>query len=391
MKSIRNANRFVGGRAAFGASARASTAIVSVLRVAAGLCLIACSDPGVGSQPREGASTTSGASGSSNKPAGAGGSGGNTGGESVTGGAGGQGTESPDSGSSQQAGAGGGTTMGGNDASAQDSGRKPPEGGTRSAGCGKPVMRPDRAVQQTMQVGGTTRYYLLDVPANLTNEVPVSLIFALHGANMNNVSVVPLYNFNARSNGQAITVYPQGDGDEPGTTPKWGSGITSRWTSNDANFGYIEALITDLETSYCIDPSRVFVTGFSMGGGFTNDLGCQRANLFRAIAPVEGYGPGGLSGANKPTCPNPSGKVAVMITQGTEDTLVTPAMGQVSRDYWKSQNACNMTTTTSFSGCVSYGACADGLPVAYCTGKWGHTIQSDPVVANIWSFFNGLH
>ena len=149
----------------------------------------------------------------------------------------------------------------------QRNGRGRPEAGTRSSGCGKPVMRPDRAVQQTMQVGGTTRYYLLDVPASVTNETPLTLIFALHGANMNNVSVVGLYNFGTRSNGQAITVYPQGDGDAPGTTSKWGSGITSRWTSNDTNFGYIEALITELESRYCIDPSRVFVTGFSMGGG----------------------------------------------------------------------------------------------------------------------------
>jgi poly(3-hydroxybutyrate) depolymerase len=293
-----------------------------------------------------------------------------------------------EAGPSEPPGSGDGATMNGSDAGGSEATR--PEAGNRSGGCGKPVTRPDRAIQQTMQVGGATRYYLLDVPGSVTNDSPLALVLALHGANMNNVSVVGLYNFGTRSNGQAITVYPQGDGDPPGTTSKWGSGIVSRWTSNEANFGYIEALITELESRYCIDPGRVFVTGFSMGGGFTNDLGCQRANLFRAIAPVEGYGPGGLGGANKPTCANPTGKVAVMITQGTEDTLVTPAMSLVSVDYWTSQNTCTKTTASSFTGCISYGGCADGFPVAYCTGKWGHTIQSDPVTANIWSFFKGL-
>jgi len=329
---------------------------------------------------------------SSNKPAiGAGGGGEDTGMGSATAGAGPQGTEAQDSGSVERAGAGGRSNTDGSDAGDSGTAGGRTDAGTRSSGCGKPVTRPDRAVQQTMQVGGTTRYYLLDVPASVTNETPLTLIFALHGANMNNVSVVGLYNFGTRSNGQAITVYPQGDGDAPGTTSKWGTGITSRWTSNDTNFGYIEALITELESRYCIDPSRVFVTGFSMGGGFTNDLGCQRAKLLRAIAPVEGYGPGGLAGANQPTCGNPTGKVAVMITQGTDDTLVTPAMGQVSVDYWTGQNGCSKMTTSSFTGCVSYGGCADGIPVAYCTGKWGHTIQSDPVTGNIWAFFNGLH
>jgi poly(3-hydroxybutyrate) depolymerase len=352
--------------------------------VLAAVSLASCSTAATSSQPEGAGGTVSVPNGSNTE---VGGAGGDISPGPTSAGSGGQPPASQDSGSVAQSDGGGGSFAMSADASVLGA---HPEGGTRSSGCGRAVMRPDRTVQQTMQVGGTTRYYLLDVPTAVTNETPLTLIFALHGANMNNVSVVGLYNFGARSNGQAITVYPQGDGDPSGATSKWGSGITSRWTSNDANFAYIEALKTDLENRYCIDPSRVFVTGFSMGGGFTNDLGCQRATLFRAIAPVEGYGPGGLSGANMPTCPNPTGKVGVMITQGTQDTLVTPTMGQVTRDYWTGQNGCNKTTMPSFTGCVSYDGCTVGLPVAYCTGKWGHTIQSDPVTANIWAFFNGL-
>jgi polyhydroxybutyrate depolymerase len=253
-------------------------------------------------------------------------------------------------------------------------------GANRSPGCGKAVTRPDPKVQQTMDIGGTTRYYLLDVPTSADNQTPLMLIFALHGHNMNNVSVVGLYNFTSRSNGKAITVYPQGDGDAPGTTSKWGSGITSNWTSNETNYTFIQTLMNDLESRFCIDPSRVFITGFSMGGMFTNAIACAHNSWFRGFAPVEGMGPG--------SCADKNAKPAIMIHQGTADTTVTPtAGGEPTRDFWIKQNGCNQTTTSAFTGCQSYGACAE--PVDYCVGSWNHTVDSI-ATANIWSFFNGL-
>jgi poly(3-hydroxybutyrate) depolymerase len=254
------------------------------------------------------------------------------------------------------------------------------DGGLGSPGCGKAITRPDSKTQQTMDIQGTTRYYLLDVPTGADNKTPLMLIFALHGHNMNNISVVSMYNFTSRSGGKAITVYPQGDGDAPGTTSQWGSGITSNWTSNDANYAYIQALKADLENRFCIDTSREFFTGFSMGGMFTNSIACAHNSWFRGYAPVEGMGPG--------TCADSNAKPAIMIHQGTADTTVTPDKGGVpTRDFWIQQNGCNQTTTSTFTGCQSYGACAE--PVIYCVGNWTHTVDAI-ATANIWTFFNGL-
>lgn len=231
-----------------------------------------------------------------------------------------------------------------------------------------------------MDIQGTTRHYLLDVPASADNRAPLMLIFALHGHNMNNVSVVGMYDFTSRSGGKAITVYPQGDGDAPGTTSKWGSGIKSNWTSNDANYAYIQALKADLENRFCIDTSREFITGFSMGGMFANAVACLHSNWFRGYAPVEGMGPS--------NCSSKTAKPAIMIHQGTADTTVTPsAGGEPTRDFWTKQNGCNQTTASAFTGCQSYGACAE--PVVYCVGNWSHTVDAI-ATANIWSFFNGL-
>jgi poly(3-hydroxybutyrate) depolymerase len=261
-------------------------------------------------------------------------------------------------------------------------------GGTNSPGCGKSITRPSASTQQTMTVGGTTRYYLLDVPSSADNTKPLMLIFALHGYNMNNISIQGLFNFTSKSNGKAITVYPQGNGDPPGNVSHWGSGISSSWDMNDANSTFIHDLMVDLESRYCIDTSRVFFAGFSMGGLFTNYIACEHSDWFRAYAPVEGMGPGGSQDGTKPlSCANANAKPAIMIHQGTADTNVPPKYGEATRDFWANQNGCSKTTTASFTGCQSYSACAE--PVIYCVGSWDHTI--DPkATSNIWSFFSGF-
>jgi poly(3-hydroxybutyrate) depolymerase len=249
-----------------------------------------------------------------------------------------------------------------------------------SPGCGKTIMRPNPKTQQTIDIGGTTRYYLLDVPSNADNQTPLMLVFALHGYDMNNVSVVGLYNFTSRSNGKAITVYPQGEGPPPGDTSHWGDGVLkSTWNANDANYTFLQTLMADLEDRFCVDTSRVFISGFSMGGFFTNSIACAHSDWFRGFAPVEGGGPG--------SCADKNAKPAIIIHQGTADTLVTSTTGEATRDFWIMQNGCSQTTSATLTGCESYGDCAE--PVLYCVGNWGHTIDSK-ATANIWSFFSSL-
>jgi poly(3-hydroxybutyrate) depolymerase len=137
--------------------------------------------------------------------------------------------------------------------------------------------------------------------------------------------------------------------------------------------------MTELQNRYCIDTSRMFITGFSMGGFFTNSLACAHNDWFRGFAPVSGGGPG--------SCANAAAKPAIIIHHGTADTIVTPDSGEATRDFWTKQNGCNATTTSIYTGCQTFGACAE--PVLYCVGAWDHTVSST-ARANIWSFFNSL-
>src|SRR5690606_3778169 len=252
-----------------------------------------------------------------------------------------------------------------------------------SPGCGTAFQSPPPdGQQQTLDIDGATRYYLMDVPDNADNETPLMLIFALHGFDMNNIAVVDLFNFTERSAGQAITVWPQGEGPHPGDVSHWGDQVLqSTWSPNEQNYAFLRQLMTDLGERYCIDQVRIFIAGFSMGGFFTNQIACDHGDWFRGFAPVAGGGP--------QTCGNAEVQSAIMVQHGTADDIVELSSGEESRDFWLAQNGCSTTSSNSLANCEWYDGCADGKPVAWCTGNYDHYIP-DEVASNIWSFFSGL-
>jgi polyhydroxybutyrate depolymerase len=79
--------------------------------------------------------------------------------------------------------------------------------------------------------------------------------------------------------------------------------------------GFLVAIAGKLQNEYGIDPGRVFATGMSNGGFMSNRLGCDRADMFAAVAPVSGT----LGSA---VACNPSRPVAVLEVHGTADPLV---------------------------------------------------------------------
>jgi polyhydroxybutyrate depolymerase len=249
-----------------------------------------------------------------------------------------------------------------------------------------------------MQMNGTTRYYLVYTPADYDPNTPLPLVMALHGANMNNwwaANDASGFNLIQASNDQAILVYPQGTGDPPGTTSHWGD-TNSGWdptpTSNDVQF--IEALLASIQADYCIATNRIFITGFSAGAWTTMNLACSHWNVFRAFAPVAGWGPGDMTTGHgaTPYCDDADAAVPILITQGTTDDIVVPDVcGEASRDFWIERDGCTTSTSpTSTSGCVAYQGCRSGLAVVYCTHGGSHMVPGN-AGAYIWEFFSSFN
>lgn len=306
------------------------------------------------------ASGATGASSGTTGPGTTGASSGTTGGGTATGSTGTTGAT---------AGTVGGSTSGGT-SSAMDGG----SAASPSAGCGTATsLQSGRA---SIDVSGTSREYVLQLPSQYDPSHPYRLIFAWHwrGGTANDVvsgTIIggPYYGLQSRSAGSAILVAPEG--------------IDMGWANtNGRDIAFLKAMLAQFESSLCIDQSRIFSTGFSYGGMMSDEIGTEMGDVFRAIAAMSGAC---YSGGCRQTTMHP---IAAWMSHGNNDTTVPIADGQSARDKFLAVNQCGtQTVATTPSPCVEYQGCASGYPVVWCEFSGGHMPVSFGPDA-IWNFFN---
>jgi poly(3-hydroxybutyrate) depolymerase len=240
----------------------------------------------------------------------------------------------------------------------------------RSPGCGQSASL--AIGQQALSVGGVDRTFLLDLPRSYDPSVAYPLVFAFHGATTSAAL------FRSTRYGNLLSAM----GDVAIVVHADALGNPTAW-NNQADVPFFDAMLQLLEQSLCVDEQRVFATGHSSGGFFTNTLGCQRGDVLRAIAPVSGGGP--FTGAR---C---TGEVAVWLAHGENDMTVPFTTGEMSRDGWLGRNGCDTVSmpTGTPAECVDYAGCEEGLPVRWCVHQNGHNWPTFAPQA-IWDFFSSL-
>jgi poly(3-hydroxybutyrate) depolymerase len=286
---------------------------------------------------------------------------------------GGGGAQSTTGGVTAAGGAAGAAATGG--ASQGGSGGGSMDDVSRSVGCG---MTAPMAGNLSIDVMGTSRDYILALPANYTPTMPYRIIFAWHGLGGSAAQVASnWYGLKSPSANSAIFVAGQG----LQTTNSVGTG--AGWANmNGQDVAFVKALYAKLQGELCFDQNRVFSVGMSYGGIMSDTLGCQMGDVFRAIAPMSGAGPGFGGRAN---C---VGQVAVWMSNGDNDTVVPTAQEEASRDFWVSANHCQMQPMpVDPSPCMAYQGCDAGNPVTWCEFMGGHTIPPFAGAA-IWKFFS---
>lgn len=196
------------------------------------------------------------------------------------------------------------------------------------------------------------RNYRLLVPPDLPDSgVGVPLLLSLHGLNSNAdqmagytpwVAMAPTSKF--------IVAYP--------------NAVNERWNhaQGSADVTFLRAVIADIESTYCTDPSRVHVVGHSEGAYMTQRMACDAPDLVGSVAEYAGGSPELFYG-NTPC--TPSRGIAVAMFHGTADRLVPMASyGIPSRDDWIARMHCNPTPVVSSqavpTGSVSAWAPCDG-------------------------------
>jgi poly(3-hydroxybutyrate) depolymerase len=237
---------------------------------------------------------------------------------------------------------------------------------------------------QAITAGGKSRSYFLRLPKAYDNARAYPVLFGFHGAmrtSQDFVSDRGSYAFGPVAGEAAILVYPDALPDGQGTTS---------WTRDVRDdLAFFDAVLAELKGKLCVDTTRVFATGHSSGGFFSNALGCQRSGVVRAIGPVAG----GLLGTSG--CTQQS--VAAFLVHGTIDSQVSVSLGQRARDYWIMRDGCMAANPMPAmpAPCVAYQGCRPGFPVAWCQHAetaYSGTGHAWPTWATkaIWNFFASL-
>ncbi|KAL8688276.1 MAG: hypothetical protein Q9218_005773 [Villophora microphyllina] len=152
-----------------------------------------------------------------------------------------------------------------------------------TSGCGL-SLQTGQSTDITIKSGGQDRQFRVHVPTAYDKTIPTPLLFSFHGATKTMTDQETITRFsNSSVNPSMIAVYPQGLGDTWEGAPYHSSSLPSDKV-------FVTDTITYLKSHYCIDPTRIYASGMSNGGGFVNTLACSptHGTAFAAFAPVSG-------------------------------------------------------------------------------------------------------
>lgn len=217
---------------------------------------------------------------------------------------------------------------------------------------------------------GVQREYEVHIPPSYTGTTAVPLMMTIHGAH-NTIAMVRSWSqMNSVSDQNGfVVVYPAG-------LDCWTVGTThfAGCESADDDVGFLNNVVTEVESHACIDQKRVYVTGISNGSAMSQYMGCHFANIYAAVGGVAGGG----------GCTAPARPLPIFYAVGTADGLFDNG---ANAQAWARTNNCSTTPVTVYDEgstlCTVYQGCDQGVEVEYCevTGMphcWPDNCYSDP-------------
>lgn len=272
------------------------------------------------------------------------------------------------------------------------------EGGDPLNGaCATPAAAESQTLSELM-VNGVRRQYRLSVP-RADAGVVLPVLMAFHGGGGRDYPFPQQREFEELVEAEGvIAVYPLAELVPP-NEGEWQLN-TSEGSTQDIAF--VEALIDDLSSRYCVDSNRIYATGYSLGSMFTYELACHLNARFAAIASLAG---------TMPVMPNSCAlveNVSIMHIHGRDDPIISydsewewkawDSVGTM-RDipslvrFWSEQYGCqNESETQSDSALhIVHDACDEGVRVEHyrLTGvghEWPDAISGVSTHEVIWNF-----
>ena len=255
---------------------------------------------------------------------------------------------------------------------------------------------------------GLSRTFIVHLTPSYGNQ-PQALMINYHGYQNTALRTAQRTNMGVEADRAGfILVFPQGV-DNP---PSWNAGVGAFGPTGDADdVQFTRDLISYFEHNYCLDAHRIYVTGYSLGGGMAYRIACALSNQIAAFATVAGAFyriPGGC---------NPSRPIPVLEIHGQADQFVpydgNTYMGmeavQTYLNFWLTHDQCNLSSKAIFQKADVTGQewshCANGTIIEHYRISDGghvwpgsnptlgigyntHTIDASVVIWNFLSHFS---
>jgi poly(3-hydroxybutyrate) depolymerase len=245
--------------------------------------------------------------------------------------------------------------------------------------------------QVAIQSGGLQRTFLLSVPESALRGAPVPLLLLYHGSNGDGAKEMGITGFDRKAAAEGF-IAAAGDG----TSRSWNSGFCrnpdgAACVTDVDDVGFTRDMVAAIGREYCIDPQRVYATGFSKGATMVFRLACEASDLFAGFAPVAG---GFAFAPCEPAAPRP-----LQIINGSADAVAPPGLGRLAYEEFVGLNGCNevreTTSPAATASCELAPQCVGGAVTEFCTVDVAHHWPggaTDPdgefaATDAIWQFF----
>lgn len=201
-------------------------------------------------------------------------------------------------------------------------------------------------IRHSFQHQGKERAYRIHVPSSYNGKTPVPLLFCFHGGG-GNAEVASMMGFTPLAQKEGfIVVYPEG------LNKHWNDGRQSaKFSAQDAevdDLAFVRALLDSLKKQYRIDGNRIFTTGASNGGFFSQRLAIEASDTFAAAAIL-------IATLPKPFEKNfhPVQPISILYMNGTDDPFVPYDGGSVTPELFPLQRKLNPTKDYQHGECSS--------------------------------------
>ncbi len=148
--------------------------------------------------------------------------------------------------------------------------------GKPSAGCeGRSSFRFAANAPLSILVGGVERHYFVAVSDAAAGDEPVPLVLLFHGFGSNADRFAELTQLPEQGAERGVVV----------ATPDAGDG---QWelAADGADAAFVDAVVEEVTSTFCIDLDHVSVVGMSLGSAFAITYACARQDRIAAIASV---------------------------------------------------------------------------------------------------------